>query len=215
MLYGKIIADCSEIRKHHRNTSDGGMNNDWILSPEEFIETTGLERVKCSSICSSMSIVIGIMQVGVKTDYVYHFILWYLCPFLPCESSYHIAPNIATIIYHNTNLTGKDLIPFNVTTETYSCDEKPAAAIQGHLTEDVTLQINRPLGCCDSLRLPAQLGWTTQHPHSPYLQPTRKPFNLLPTNDIRNRLIQELNKMPGRVKRNSNKSNLFTVYSRI
>jgi len=42
--------------------------------------------------------------------------------------------------------------------ETYSCDEKPAAAIQGHLTEDVTLQINRPLVCCDSLWLPAQLG---------------------------------------------------------
>jgi hypothetical protein len=60
--------------------------------------------------------------------------------------------------YHNTNVTVKDLILFNVPMETYSCDEKPAAAIQGHLTKDVILQINRPLVCRDSLWLPAQLG---------------------------------------------------------
>jgi len=145
MLYGKIIAACSEIHNHHRNTSEGGMKNYWILSPEEFIKTTGLELVKWASNCSSLSTAIGIMQVGVKTDCVYHFILWYLGPFLPWESSYRISPNIATIIYHNTNVTGKDLIPFNVTMETYSRDEKPAATIQGHVTEDVTLQINQPL----------------------------------------------------------------------
>jgi hypothetical protein len=118
---------------------------------------TGLERVKWASACTSLSIAICIMKVGVKTDCVHHFILWHLGPFLPCEASYRIAPNTATIIY-NTNVTGKDLTPFNVTMETYSRDEKPAAAIRGHLTEDVTLQINRPLVGCDSLWLPAQLG---------------------------------------------------------
>jgi hypothetical protein len=130
------------MHKHHRNTSEGGMQNYWILSPGEFIETTGNDRVKWASNCSSLSIAIGIMQVDVKTDCVYHFILWHLGPFLPYEASYRIAPNTATIIYHNTNETSKDAIPFNVTKETYSCDEKPAAAIQGHLTEDVTLQIS-------------------------------------------------------------------------
>ena len=63
--------------------------------------------------CSSLSIAIGIMQSGVKTDCVYHFILRYFCPFLLYEASYRIAPNTATTIYHNTNVTDKDLIPFN------------------------------------------------------------------------------------------------------
>jgi hypothetical protein len=116
--------------------------------------------------CSSVSIAMGIIQLGVKTYCVYHFILWHFGPFLPCDASYHIAPNTGTIIYHDTNVTDKDLIQFNVTMETCSCNEKPAAAIEGHLTEDVTLQINRPLVCCDCLWLHAQLGWTNYHPLS-------------------------------------------------
>jgi hypothetical protein len=46
MRYGKIIAAYSEIHKHHRYTSEGGMQNYCILSPHEFLETTGLELVK-------------------------------------------------------------------------------------------------------------------------------------------------------------------------
>jgi len=34
-------------------------------------------------------------------------------------------------MYHNTNVTGKDLIQFKVRMETYSSDEKSVAAIQG------------------------------------------------------------------------------------
>jgi hypothetical protein len=90
-----------------------------------------------------LAIAIGIMQVDVKTGCFYHFILRHLVPFLPCEVSYRIFAHTATIIYRNTNVTGEDLIPFNVTMENFRRDEKPAVAIQGHLTEDVTLQINR------------------------------------------------------------------------
>jgi hypothetical protein len=54
MLYGKIIAACFEIHKYQRNTSEGAMQNYWILSPEEFIETTGLEQVKWANNCSSI-----------------------------------------------------------------------------------------------------------------------------------------------------------------
>jgi hypothetical protein len=46
MLYGKIIAAYSEIHKHHKHTSEDGMQNYCILRPHELLETSGLERVK-------------------------------------------------------------------------------------------------------------------------------------------------------------------------
>jgi hypothetical protein len=63
------------------------MQNYCILSPHEFLETTGLELVKWASNYSSQSIVKEITQLDVKTARVYHFILWHLGPFLPREAS--------------------------------------------------------------------------------------------------------------------------------